>query len=136
MADQALAIGSEVGVVRRPAVDHLGADLSGLNAVVIGRSNIVGKPMAALLLQAHATVTICHSRTRDLAGVVHEADIAGAQEGLVDAWRIDKLRPENLAVLFRFLPIAQGAARAGAPLPRHRRTSRPSSRSRTSSQVS
>ena len=61
--------------------DHLGADLSGLNAVVIGRSNIVGKPMAALLLQAHATVTICHSRTRDLAGVVHEADIVIAAVG-------------------------------------------------------
>ena len=61
--------------------DQLGADLSGLNAVVIGRSNIVGKPMAALLLQAHATVTICHSRTRDLAGVVHEADIVIAAVG-------------------------------------------------------
>jgi methylenetetrahydrofolate dehydrogenase (NADP+)/methenyltetrahydrofolate cyclohydrolase len=61
--------------------DHLGADLSGLNAVVIGRSNIVGKPMAALLLQANATVTICHSRTRDLAGVVHEADIVVAAVG-------------------------------------------------------
>ena len=53
--------------------DHLGADLSGLNAVVVGRSNIVGKPMAALLLQANATVTVCHSRTKDLAGVVRGA---------------------------------------------------------------
>lgn len=61
--------------------DHLGADLSGLSAVVIGRSNIVGKPMAALLLQANATVTICHSRTRDLAGVVREADIVVAAVG-------------------------------------------------------
>jgi methylenetetrahydrofolate dehydrogenase (NADP+)/methenyltetrahydrofolate cyclohydrolase len=61
--------------------DHLGEDLSGLNAVVIGRSNIVGKPMAALLLKAHATVTVCHSRTRDLAGVVHEADIVVAAVG-------------------------------------------------------
>ena len=43
--------------------DHLGTNLSGLNAVVVGRSNIVGKPMASLLLQAHATVTVCHSRT-------------------------------------------------------------------------
>lgn len=61
--------------------DHLGADLSGLNAVVVGRSNIVGKPMAALLLQANATVTVCHSRTRDLAGVVHGADIVVAAVG-------------------------------------------------------
>ena len=49
--------------------DQLGTDLSGLNAVVVGRSNIVGKPMANLLLQANATVTICHSRTRDVANV-------------------------------------------------------------------
>ncbi len=61
--------------------DHLGADLSGLKAVVIGRSNIVGKPMAALLLKANATVTVCHSRTPDLPGVVREADIVVAAVG-------------------------------------------------------
>jgi methylenetetrahydrofolate dehydrogenase (NADP+)/methenyltetrahydrofolate cyclohydrolase len=61
--------------------DHLGADLSGLNAVVIGRSNIVGKPMASLLLKANATVTICHSRTNDLPGVVRQADIVVAAVG-------------------------------------------------------
>ena len=49
--------------------DELGPDFSGLNAVVVGRSNIVGKPMAALLLQRNATVTMCHSRTKDLPGV-------------------------------------------------------------------
>lgn len=57
-------------------------DLSGLNAVVIGRSNIVGKPMAALLTQASATVTIAHSRTRDLAGHVSRADIVVAAVGI------------------------------------------------------
>jgi methylenetetrahydrofolate dehydrogenase (NADP+)/methenyltetrahydrofolate cyclohydrolase len=61
--------------------DHLGADLSGLSAVVVGRSNIVGKPMAALLLARHATVTICHSRTPDLPGVVRGADIVIAAVG-------------------------------------------------------
>ena len=55
--------------------DELGSDFSGLNAVVIGRSNIVGKPMAALLLQRNATVTMTHSRTKDLPGVVRNADI-------------------------------------------------------------
>ena len=60
--------------------DRLG-DLSGLNAVVIGRSNIVGKPMAQLLLDANATVTIAHSRTRDLPGVVRGADIVVAAVG-------------------------------------------------------
>jgi len=61
--------------------DHLGADLSGLSAVVVGRSNIVGKPMASLLLQANATVTITHSRTKDLPAVVKQADIVVAAVG-------------------------------------------------------
>ncbi len=60
--------------------DRLG-DLTGLNAVVVGRSNIVGKPMAQLLLKEHCTVTIAHSRTRDLAGVCRGADILVAAVG-------------------------------------------------------
>jgi methylenetetrahydrofolate dehydrogenase (NADP+)/methenyltetrahydrofolate cyclohydrolase len=60
--------------------DRLG-DLSGLNAVVVGRSNIVGKPMAALLLQESCTVTITHSRTKDLPAVCREADIVVAAVG-------------------------------------------------------
>ena len=60
--------------------DRLG-DLSGLEAVVVGRSNIVGKPMAQLLLDANATVTIAHSRTKDLPAVVKRADIVVAAVG-------------------------------------------------------
>ena len=56
-------------------------ELKGAHAVVIGRSNIVGKPMALLLLAEHATVTICHSRTRDLPAVVREADVVVAAVG-------------------------------------------------------
>jgi methylenetetrahydrofolate dehydrogenase (NADP+)/methenyltetrahydrofolate cyclohydrolase len=56
-------------------------DLLGARAVVVGRSNIVGKPMALLLLAEHATVTICHSRTRDLPAVVREADVVVAAVG-------------------------------------------------------
>jgi methylenetetrahydrofolate dehydrogenase (NADP+)/methenyltetrahydrofolate cyclohydrolase len=56
-------------------------ELKGARAVVIGRSNIVGKPMALLLLAEHATVTICHSRTRDLPAVVREADVVVAAVG-------------------------------------------------------
>jgi methylenetetrahydrofolate dehydrogenase (NADP+) / methenyltetrahydrofolate cyclohydrolase len=56
-------------------------ELQGARAVVIGRSNIVGKPMALLLLSEHATVTICHSRTRDLPAVVREADVIVAAVG-------------------------------------------------------
>jgi methylenetetrahydrofolate dehydrogenase (NADP+) / methenyltetrahydrofolate cyclohydrolase len=61
--------------------DSLGTDLSGLGAVVIGRSNIVGKPMASLLLARNATVTITHSRTKDLPDVVRGADIVVAAVG-------------------------------------------------------
>ncbi len=62
-------------------IDSTGQDISGKRAVIIGRSNIVGKPVAMLLLHRHATVTICHSRTKDLPGVVREADIIVAAIG-------------------------------------------------------
>ena len=55
--------------------------IAGSSAVVIGRSDIVGKPMALLLLHRHATVTVCHSRTRDLPGIAREADILVAAIG-------------------------------------------------------
>ncbi|MEO1203317.1 MAG: bifunctional methylenetetrahydrofolate dehydrogenase/methenyltetrahydrofolate cyclohydrolase FolD [Pseudomonadota bacterium] len=61
--------------------EQLGGDLSGKNAVVVGRSNIVGKPMAALLLAANATVTVCHSRTAKLDEVCRRADILVAAVG-------------------------------------------------------
>ena len=54
---------------------YVGEDLTGKNAVVIGRSNIVGKPMAAMLLEANCTVTVCHSKTRDIADICRRADI-------------------------------------------------------------
>ncbi len=72
--------------------DRLG-DLSGLEALVIGRSNIVGKPMAALLVAANCTVTVAHSRTRDLAGHVRRADIVVAAVGVPELVRGDWLKP-------------------------------------------
>ncbi len=71
--------------------DRLG-DLSGLEAVVIGRSNIVGKPMAQLLLDANATVTIAHSRTKDLPSVVRRADIVVAAVGRPEMVKKDWLK--------------------------------------------
>ena len=74
------------GVMRM--LDEYGIDPKGKRCVVIGRSNIVGKPMAMLMLHRHATVTICHSRTQDLPGTCREADIlisAAGQRGLVTA---------------------------------------------------
>jgi methylenetetrahydrofolate dehydrogenase (NADP+) / methenyltetrahydrofolate cyclohydrolase len=67
--------------------------LVGARAVVVGRSNIVGKPMALLLLAEHATVTICHSRTRDLAAVVREADVVIAAVGRAETVTADMVKP-------------------------------------------
>lgn len=74
------------------AKDALGS-LSGLEAVVIGRSNIVGKPVAQLLLQESCTVTIAHSRTKDLPGVVRRADLVIAAVGRADMVKGDWLKP-------------------------------------------
>jgi methylenetetrahydrofolate dehydrogenase (NADP+)/methenyltetrahydrofolate cyclohydrolase len=70
-----------------------GADLSGLNAVVVGRSNLFGKPMAALLLAANATVTVAHSRTKNLAEVCRGADILVAAVGRPEMVKADWVKP-------------------------------------------
>jgi methylenetetrahydrofolate dehydrogenase (NADP+)/methenyltetrahydrofolate cyclohydrolase len=70
-----------------------GIDLKGANAVVIGRSNIVGKPMALLLLEAGATVTICHSKTRDLAAHTRNADVVVAATGLRNILTAEMVKP-------------------------------------------
>lgn len=70
-----------------------GDDLSGLNAVVIGRSNLFGKPMSALLLAANATVTTAHSRTRDLPAVCRNADILVAAVGRPEMVKADWVKP-------------------------------------------
>jgi methylenetetrahydrofolate dehydrogenase (NADP+)/methenyltetrahydrofolate cyclohydrolase len=67
--------------------------MEGANAVVIGRSNIVGKPIALLLQQRNATVTLCHSRTRDLAGRCREADILVAAVGQPRMVKGDWIKP-------------------------------------------
>jgi methylenetetrahydrofolate dehydrogenase (NADP+)/methenyltetrahydrofolate cyclohydrolase len=72
--------------------DHLGS-LAGLNAVVVGRSNIVGKPMAQLLLGDSATVTIAHSKTKDLPGTCRQADILVAAVGRPEMIPGDWVKP-------------------------------------------
>src|SRR3546814_290562 len=74
-------------------LQHRLGDLSGLHAVVVGRSNIVGKPMAQLLLTANCTVTIAHSRTRDLPVVCRQADILVAAVGRPEMVRGDWIKP-------------------------------------------
>ncbi|MFN3389489.1 MAG: bifunctional methylenetetrahydrofolate dehydrogenase/methenyltetrahydrofolate cyclohydrolase FolD [Allosphingosinicella sp.] len=93
-----LAVGEEALVPCTPLgclmllKDRFG-DLSGLEAVVLGRSNIVGKPMAQLLLQENCTVTIAHSRTRNLPDVVRRADIVVAAVGRPEMVKADWLKP-------------------------------------------
>ena len=77
--------------------DRLG-DIAGARAVVVGRSNIVGKPMAHLLLASHATVTIAHSRTRDLPGLCREADILVAAVGRPEMIRGDWVKPGAVVI--------------------------------------
>ena len=77
--EEALVACTPAGVLR--LLDDYGVEIEGRRAVVVGRSNIVGKPMAVLLLNRNATVTICHTRTRDLPAITREADILVAAIG-------------------------------------------------------
>ena len=82
---------SPLGVMK--LLEQYGIDPKGKHAVVIGRSNIVGKPMAMLLLAANATVTICHSRTQNLAEITRQADILVAAVGRANFVTADMVRP-------------------------------------------
>jgi len=77
-----------------------GVSIKGARAVVVGRSNIVGKPMACLLLHQHATVTICHSRTVDLGSVTREADILVAAVGRARLIKGDMVKPGAVVIDF------------------------------------
>jgi methylenetetrahydrofolate dehydrogenase (NADP+)/methenyltetrahydrofolate cyclohydrolase len=79
-------------------IESTGVDLKGKHAVVIGRSNTVGKPMALLLLQANATVTICHSGTPDLAVHTRQADIVVAAVGRRDTLTADMVKPGAIVI--------------------------------------
>jgi methylenetetrahydrofolate dehydrogenase (NADP+)/methenyltetrahydrofolate cyclohydrolase len=75
-----------------------GIAVAGRRAVVLGRSDIVGKPMALLLLHADATVTVCHSKTRDLAAVTSEADILVAAIGRAGLVRAEHVKPGAVVI--------------------------------------
>jgi methylenetetrahydrofolate dehydrogenase (NADP+)/methenyltetrahydrofolate cyclohydrolase len=90
-------------------LEREGIAIAGQRAVVIGRSDIVGKPMALLLLQRHATVTICHSRTRDLAAVTREADLLVAAIGRPGFVTPDMVKPGATVVDVGTTPIADRA---------------------------
>ena len=79
-------------------LDQEKVELKGKHAVVVGRSNIVGKPVAILLLSRHATVTICHSRTTDLPGVVRSADVVVAAVGKAEMVRGSWIKPGAVVI--------------------------------------
>ncbi len=79
-------------------IESTGVDLRGKHAVVIGRSNTVGKPMALLLLQANATVTICHSATRDIGHHTRQADVVVAAVGKRNVLTADMVKPGAIVI--------------------------------------
>jgi len=96
IGERALAPCTPVGsIILAKSVKH---DLSGLDAVVVGRSNIVGKPMAQLLLRENCTVTIAHSRTKDLPDVVRRADLVVAAIGKPEFVKGDWIKPGAIVI--------------------------------------
>ncbi len=98
-----IMIGNHIFLPCTPAgvmelIKRSGVDVSGKECVVVGRSNIVGKPMAMLLLQASGTVTICHSRTKDLAEVTRRADILIASIGKPNFFTADMVKPGAVVI--------------------------------------
>jgi len=109
-------------------IEEAGVDIAGANAVVVGRSNIVGKPVAVLLTARDATVTVCHSKTRDLPAVVRGADILVAAIGKAQMIRGDWIKPGATVIdvgtnrldsgkLVGDVEFAVAAERAGAITP-------------------
>jgi methylenetetrahydrofolate dehydrogenase (NADP+)/methenyltetrahydrofolate cyclohydrolase len=89
-------------------IDTTGVDLKGARAVIAGRSNLVGKPVAFLLLERHATVTLCHSRTRDLAAEVGNADVLVAAIGRPELIRGEWIKPGSVVIDVGINRIASG----------------------------
>lgn len=94
-------------------LEEVGVKLSGANAVVVGRSNIVGLPVAMLLQRANATVTICHSRTRDLAVHLRQADVVVAAVGQAEMVRGEMLKPGCVVIDVGINRVDDAAAKRG-----------------------
>ena len=98
-----MVIGDECFLPCTPAgiielIKRTGIELAGKHAVVVGRSNIVGKPVAMLLLKEHATVTICHSRTPDLAVITRQADVLVAAVGKAKLIKREHVKPGAVVI--------------------------------------
>ena len=93
-------------------LDHYGIDLTGKRAVVIGRSLVVGKPLAMMLMARNATVTVCHTRTVDVPGVARSADILVTSAGVLGSLTANCVRPGQIVVdvAINWDPAAKGGA--------------------------
>ena len=96
MGEPAYGCATPQGIMR--LLEHYKLDLAGLHAVVVGRSPILGKPMAMMMLQANATVTICHSRTRDLECHIRQADLVVGAVGRPEFIRADWIKDDAIVV--------------------------------------
>jgi methylenetetrahydrofolate dehydrogenase (NADP+)/methenyltetrahydrofolate cyclohydrolase len=116
MGERAFGSATPAGILR--LLDHHGIALAGLRAVVLGRSPILGKPMAAMLVNRDATVTVCHSKTRDLPAVVGEADLLVAAVGRPEFVRGAWIREGAVVVDAGYHPPGVGDVELGAAIPR------------------
>ena len=96
MGESAYGCATPQGIMR--LLEHFELSLSGLHAVVVGRSPILGKPMSMMMLQANATVTICHSRTRDLESHIRQADLVVGAVGRPELNRADWIKDGAIVV--------------------------------------
>jgi methylenetetrahydrofolate dehydrogenase (NADP+) / methenyltetrahydrofolate cyclohydrolase len=111
LGERAFPAATPAGILRLLA--HYGIDPAGKEAVVVGRSPMVGKPIAMLLLAAHATVTICHSRTRDLAAVVRRAEVVVGAVGRPRLIQGDWIRDGAVVIDAGYHPGGAGSAGVG-----------------------
>ena len=116
MGERAFGSATPAGIVR--LLDHYGVALSGLRALVIGRSPILGKPMAAMLVNRDATVTVAHSKTRELPALVREADLVVAAVGRPEFVKGAWLREGAVVVDAGYHPGGVGDVELAAAVPR------------------
>jgi methylenetetrahydrofolate dehydrogenase (NADP+)/methenyltetrahydrofolate cyclohydrolase len=116
LGERAHGSATPAGIMR--LLDHYGIPIEGRHAVVVGRSPILGKPMAMMLLNRHATVTICHSRTVDLPGIVRGADLVVAAVGKPRFVAADWIRDGAVVVDAGYHPEKVGDVDLAAAAPR------------------
>jgi methylenetetrahydrofolate dehydrogenase (NADP+)/methenyltetrahydrofolate cyclohydrolase len=116
MGERAFGSATPAGILR--LLDHHGIALAGLRAVVLGRSPILGKPMAAMLVNRDATVTVCHSKTRDLPAIVGEADLLVAAVGRPEFVRGAWIHEGAVVVDAGYHPPGVGDVELTAAIPR------------------